>query len=90
MLHFPLISLSEVALEVTNIGVAQPRVFLEWRLTARFTSPGFIDDHHSIEPTGRLLETAGLQVVTFNRDLVVSVHCYYDDLALFEQLITSR
>jgi hypothetical protein len=82
--------LSEVVLDATNISVAQPRVFVEWKLAARFTSPGFIDDNMMLEPTGRLLETAGLQVVTFNRDSVVSVHCYYDDFALLEQMITSR
>jgi hypothetical protein len=82
--------LSEVVLDVTNITAAQPRVFLEWKLAARFTSSGFIDDNLMLEPTGRLLETAGLQVVTFDRDVVVSVHCYYDDFALLEQMITPR
>jgi hypothetical protein len=83
-------TLSEVALEATHTGVDQARVYVEWRLTARFTSPGFIDDDLLIEPTGRLLETAGIEVVTFAGDHVTSVHCYYDDLALLEQLITSR
>lgn len=83
-------TLSEVALEVTHTCVDQARVYVEWRLTARFTSPGFIDDDLLIEPTGRLLETAGVEVVTFTGDQVTAVHCYYDDLALLEQLITSR
>jgi hypothetical protein len=83
-------TLSEVLLEVTHMGATQARVFVEWRLTARFTSPGFIDDDLLIEPTGRLLETAGVEVVRFARNRVTSVNCYYDDLALFEQLISSR
>lgn len=83
-------TLSEVVLDVTNIGASQPRVYVEWRLAARFTSPGFIDDNLLIEPTGRLLETAGILVVTITGDQVVSVHCYYDDLALFEQVLLSR
>jgi hypothetical protein len=83
-------TLSEIALEATDIASVRSSVYLEWRLTGRFTSPGIIADDVLVEPTGRLLETAGLQVVTFVDDLVVSIRCYYDDLALFEQLITSR
>jgi hypothetical protein len=83
-------TLSEVGLEVTGVAAGPSSVYVEWRLSARFTSPGFIDDDLLIEPTGRLLETAGVEVVTFAGDTVVSVRCYYDDLALFEQLITSR
>jgi hypothetical protein len=83
-------TLSEVMLDVTHISAAQPHVYVEWRLTARFTSPGFIDDDLLIEPTGRLMETAGVEVVTFKSNQVVSVRCYSDDLALLEQLIASR
>lgn len=82
--------LTEETIEATNIDVADPRVYVEWRLTARFTSPGFVDDNLLVEPTGRLLETAGVLVVTFAGDQVVSAHCYYDDLALLEQLLTAR
>ena len=83
-------TLTEVALDVTDIRAIHGRVYVEWRLTARFTSPEFIDDDLLIEPTGRLLETAGIEVVSFSGEEVVAVHCYYDDLALFEQLVTSR
>lgn len=83
-------TLSEVELEVIDVGAVRGRVYVEWRLTARFTSPEFIGDDLLIEPTGRLLETAGVQMVSFDGDDVVAVHCYYDDLALFEQLIMSR
>jgi hypothetical protein len=83
-------TLSEVSLDVVDLSATQGRVYAEWRLTVRFTSAEFIDDDLLIEPTGRLLETAGIQVVSFDGDAVVAVHCYYDDLALFEQLIMSR
>jgi hypothetical protein len=83
-------TLSEVALDVIHVSAVHGRVYVEWRLTARFTNAEFIDDDLLIEPTGRLLETAGIQVVSFDGDDVVAVHCYYDDLALFEQLIMSR
>ena len=55
---------------------------VEWRLTGRFTNAGFIEDDLLLEPTGRLVETAGVLVVAFEDDRVVWVHCFYDDLAV--------
>ena len=81
-------TLSEVVIEATSMDVALPRVYLEWRLTARFSRPCFIDDDLLVEPTGRLVETAGVLVSTLVDGLIVSAHCYYDDSALLEQLVT--
>jgi SnoaL-like domain len=81
-------ALTEVRVLVVATHVLEDRVFLEWRLTARFTNPCFIDDDLLVEPTGRLVETAGVQVATFRGEQLTSVHCYYDDLALLEQLVT--
>jgi hypothetical protein len=82
-------SLSEVSLVVTSTVSARSLVCAEWRLTARFTAPAFVDDDLMIEPTGRLLETAGALVVAFHLGVVASIRCYHDDLALLEQLIAS-
>ena len=68
-------------MDVTNTDASPPRVYVEWRLTGRFTNPGFIEDDLLLEPTGRLVETAGVLVVAFEDDRVVWVHCFYDDLA---------
>jgi hypothetical protein len=80
-------TLSEVVIESTSMDVALPRVYLEWRLTARFSHPCFIDDDLLVEPTGRLVETAGVLVTTLADDVIISAHCYYDDSALLEQLV---
>jgi hypothetical protein len=80
-------TLSEVVIEATSTDVALPRVYLEWRLTARFSQPCFIDDDLLVEPTGRLVETAGVLVTTLANDVIISAHCYYDDSALLEQLV---
>ena len=82
-------TLTEVTVDVTNTDASPPRVYVEWRLTGRFTNPGFIEDDLLLEPTGRLVETAGVLVVAFEDDRVVWVHCYYDDLALLEQLVAT-
>ena len=80
--------LSEVSVVVNHVDVVPPRVYLEWRLEGRFTQPCFVEDDLLVEPTGRLVETAGVLVVTFRDDRVRALHCYYDDLALLEQLLT--
>lgn len=82
-------TLTEVSVDVTNADASPPRVYVEWRLTGRFTNAEFIEDDLLLEPTGRLVETAGVLVVAFEDDRVVWVHCYYDDLALLEQLVAT-
>jgi hypothetical protein len=81
-------ALTDVQVEVLAADPVGARVYLEWRLTARFANPCLIDDDLLVEPTGRLVETSGVQVATFDAGRLVSVHCYYDDLALLEQLVT--
>jgi len=74
---------------VTHADVAAPRVHLEWRLTARFSHPCFVDDDLLVEPTGRLVETAGVMIATIDDGMITAAHCYYDDLALLEQLVSA-
>jgi hypothetical protein len=82
-------TLTEVSIRVTHADVAPPRVHLEWRLTARFSHPCFVDDDLLVEPTGRLVETAGVMVATIDDGMITAAHCYYDDLALLEQLVSA-
>ncbi len=82
-------ALTEATVEILNAQSARSRVYMEWRLSGRFSEPCFIDDDLLIEPTGRLVETAGVIVVSFDGDEVASVHCYFDDLGVLEQLVTS-
>ena len=81
-------ALTDVQVWVEAVDVVGTRVYIEWRLAARFTNPCFIDDDLLVEPTGRLVETSGVQVATFREGQLVRVSCYYDDLALLEQIIT--
>jgi len=81
-------ALTDVQVWVEAVDVVGARVYIEWRLAARFTNPCFIDDDLLVEPTGRLVETSGIQVATFREGQLARVSCYYDDLALLEQIIT--
>jgi ketosteroid isomerase-like protein len=78
-----------VVITVTHADVVAPRVHLEWRLTARFSHPCFVDDDLLVEPTGRLVETAGVMIATIDDGMITSAHCYYDDFALLEQLVSA-
>jgi hypothetical protein len=82
--------LTEVNVVVNAIDVVPPRVYLEWRLEGRFTNPCFVEDDLLIEPTGQLVETAGVLVVSFADGRVSALHCYYDGLAVLEQLVAVR
>lgn len=81
-------TLTDVQVSILSSDVVGERVYTEWRLTGRFTNPCFVDDDLLIEPTGRLVETSGIQVTTFRGRQVVHLSCYYDDLAILEQLVT--
>lgn len=81
-------ALTEATVEIVSADMAGSRAFLEWRLAGRFTEPCFIDDDLLVEPTGRLVETAGVLVVSFDGEQVASLHCYFDDLGVLEQLVT--
>ena len=83
-------TLTEVEIHLILTEVTNSRAFAEWRLAGRFTEPCFIDDDLLVEPTDRLVETAGVLVLAFSDALVSSVHCYFDQLGLLEQLLTTR
>jgi hypothetical protein len=82
-------TLTEVTVTVTHADVVASRVHLEWRLTARFSHPCFVDDDLLVEPTGRLVETAGVMIATVDDAMITAAHCYYDDFALLEQLVSA-
>ena len=83
-------SLSELSVHLISAHVTTSCVFVEWRLSGRFTEPCFVDDDLLVEPTGRHVEVGGLVVGTFDHHLLTAVHCYYDGLAILEQLIADQ
>ena len=80
--------LDDIASARQVLEALEPLTGIEWGLTARFTNPCFIDDDLLVEPTGRLVETSGVQVATFRGGLLTRVNCYFDDLAIVEQIVT--
>lgn len=82
--------LSSVTIEIVTVDVVAPRAFVVWRLAGRFTQPYFVSDDLLLEPTGQLVETSGVLVVTYRDGNFAAVHLYHDDLALLEQLVSVR
>lgn len=80
--------LSDRSVTISSTDVAPPRVIVEWRVTGRFTQAFFVADDVLIEPTGQLVETAGVLVVTFDAAGVAALHLYHDPLAILEQILT--
>jgi hypothetical protein len=80
--------LSDLIVTISNTDVAMSRVIVEWRVTGRFTQSFFVADDVLVEPTGQLVETAGMLVVTFGRAGVVGLHLYHDPFAILEQILT--
>lgn len=83
-------TLAEIDVEFANVDIAGCHVYVEWSLSGRFTNPCFVDEDLLIEPTGRLVELSGVLVTTIANGRAVDVHCYYDDMALLEQLLLAR
>ncbi len=81
-------TVTELSIEPTRVDRLADHVYIEWRMTGRFTNDCFVDDDLLIEPTGRLVETAGILVATFAGDEVTALRCYFDDMAIIEQLLT--
>ena len=52
-----------------------------------YSPAGFLNDDVLIEPSGAPVEAAGVLAATFEQDLVVRIHCYYDRLAILEQVL---
>jgi hypothetical protein len=66
---------------------APDHVYLEWTIAGTFRRAGFLNDDVLIEPSGAPVEAAGVLAATFEQDHVVRIHCYYDRLAILEQVL---
>ncbi len=63
------------------------RVLVEWRIVGRFGNAGFINDDVLVEPTHERVESAGVMIHTFEDRRVVRIDCFFDALALLEQVL---
>jgi hypothetical protein len=80
-------ALSDVSVSIENLFISGADLHAEWALTARFAHAAFLDDDILVEPSGRIIESAGMMTLGFIGSRVGSIRCYYDGLALLEQVV---
>jgi SnoaL-like polyketide cyclase len=82
-------TVTDVAITIGGLDIVGSTVYVEWQATGRFSNPCLLGDDLLVEPTGRAVESAGVLIVRFSENRAAQIHCYYDDLALIEQLLTA-
>ncbi|MGA9279394.1 hypothetical protein [Ilumatobacter sp.] len=84
-------AIGDVAVAFTEAVATGSVAMLNWQVTARFVRPVFLDSDHLLEPTGAVLHVAGAASVSFTAaGRADRVRCYYDRLALVEQIVSPR
>jgi hypothetical protein len=81
-------TLADVSITICALDVTDSTAYVEWRLVGRFSNPCLLDDDLLVEQTGCSVESSGVLVIRFVDDRAADIHCYYDDLALLEQILT--
>jgi hypothetical protein len=80
-------AIAEVRVTPTVRIAEQDSIHLEWTISGIFRRAGFLNDDVLIEPSGGPIEAAGVLTATFDGDAVVQIRCYYDRLAILEQVL---
>lgn len=84
-------AIGQVAVAFTESAATRSVAMLGWQATARFVRPTFLDDDHLLEPTGAVIRVTGATSVSFTAaGRAERIRCYYDRLALVEQLVSPR
>ena len=73
--------------EIVGEAIGGTRVYLEWLVTGWFDGAGFLNDDLLIEPSHCQVEVPGVLVCGFRGELVSHITCFYDRVALLEQLV---
>lgn len=80
-------AIADLHVETVAECVAGSNAWVEWRVTGRFDNAAFVNDDLLIEPSGGTIESAGVSVFSFTGLRAVRIHCFYDRLALLEQVL---
>lgn len=80
-------ALTVLTFELDGLFWAEPVACAEWRLDATVADPLLVADDVLVEAQGRPLSLAGATVVRLRQGRISSVHTYYDEATLIEQVI---
>jgi hypothetical protein len=81
-------ALEIVEVRIEGIDLVGDKAIAEWRVTAVFRRPFLLGDDRLVEPTGRVVELAGVTIAEFEGDRIRAFRHYFDDAALFEQMLS--
>jgi hypothetical protein len=82
-------ALADIEVVIIGEAMTDAKIYVEWRLTARFENVGFIDSDILVEPSHLPIEAAGVLVFSFVGSRVSRIECYYDGFAVLEQLLVA-
>jgi hypothetical protein len=81
-------ALQLVEVRIEGIDLVADKAIAEWQVTAVFRRPFLLGDDRLVEPTGRVVELAGVTIAEFDGDRIRAFRHYLDDAALFEQMLS--
>jgi hypothetical protein len=73
--------------EVDALFWVPPVAVAEWRLEAMQTSPILVGDDLLVEGGAQPITLCGASIVGFREDRVATIHTYFDEAALIEQVV---
>jgi predicted ester cyclase len=81
-------ALEVVDLRIEATDLVAGKAIVEWQVTAVFRRPFLLGDDRLVEPTGRVVQLAGVTIAEFEGDRIRAFRHYLDDAALFEQMLS--
>jgi len=84
------VAFSDVAINITSLGVLGNKGFVEFQVEATFSGPFVINDDIAIDPNGRALVLAAAAIADFKGDRIRAVRAYFDDATLLEQMLAEK
>ena len=81
---------SDVAVNITSVGILGNKGFAEFEVAATFSGPFVINDAVALEPNGRQLLLGAAAIADFKGDRIASLRAYFDDATLLEQMLAEK
>lgn len=83
-------TIGEISVAFSEAAATSSTVLLEWSAIGRFTGPALLNDDELVEPTGAAIRVDGTLGLSFSGGhRATQIRCYYDRLAVIEQLVPS-
>ena len=82
-------SLSDIEVQIDAVDGFGNKALAEYRITGVFTQPFVVDDEVVIEPHGGTVVLGAAMVAEFEDGLITAYRNYFDDITIFDQMLTA-